>query len=68
MESNGPITSAVYGRRAAARKPRKPARERKPVTTLVGQQLGEETVAGIYSALGFKRPEQRRRRRGGRRG
>lgn len=58
---NGPITSAVYGRKRGG--PTKPKPARRPVSTLVGQVLGEEQVAELYRKLGFKRPQDRKRRK-----
>lgn len=61
MEQSGPITSAVYGRKRGG--PTKPKRDRKPAATLIGSQLGEEQVAELYRKLGFKRPNERPRKR-----
>lgn len=61
MQGNSPLTDAVYGKRSTARKPPRPVQRRR-ADFLVGTSLGEELVAELYKQLGFKRPDQRRKR------
>jgi len=62
MQGNSPITDAVYGKRST-RRPAPPKPARRPAVTLVAGRIGEEKVAELYRKLGFKRPDQRRKRR-----
>lgn len=62
MDTNQPITSAVYGKQRGGKKPSRPEQPRR-AERLVGRMLGEDTVAELYRSLGMKQPSERRRRR-----
>lgn len=65
-----PITSAVYpkGRRKIRRTATGPQRKPASGSSLVRDLLGAEAVAELYRQLGMRPPEQRRRKRGPKRG
>lgn len=61
MKHGTPITDAVYGRGRGG--PKKPRREPiRRAERLVERAIGEEAVAELYRTLGFRRPDQRRKR------
>lgn len=69
MQGNQPITSAVYGNRAAGKKRRKPSaqKERRQPVTSVGNLLGPQASRELYEALGMKHPADRPKRKRGQR-
>lgn len=65
MQGTQPITDAVYGKQRGGSKPKRKAQPRR-AERLVERELGAAAVAELYRRLGFKHPDQRRKR-GGRR-
>jgi hypothetical protein len=63
VNTGTPITNAVYGKKRGGRKPQRKAQPQH-AERLVARLIGDDAVAELYSGLGFKRPDQRRKRSG----
>lgn len=64
--ANTPITDAVYGKKAAHRKPKSDKPERKPRVTTVGELLDPSQAAALTALradLVAAKPKKRRRRK-----